>query len=177
MPEKKKFVLFSEQVTPWDRVISRILSWVMYVGMGAMFVLMFLTVIHAIGRYGFNKPIKGLVEISSFMLVIIIFSSGAYTEVEKAHISIGTILDMLSDRAQAIIDSISYILSLGLCVVAFWYTIKQAIYYIDERYASLILGIPHYPFVFYVAVGWITLAAAILLRLLHFLPRTVRRLS
>lgn len=177
MPEKEESVLSSEQRTPLERVIRRILSGVMYAGMGAMLVLMLLTVIHATGRYGLNMPIMGLVEISSFLLVIIIFSSGAYTEVERAHITIGTIVDTLSDRTQAIIDSISYIFSLGLCLVAFWYTIKQAMFYYDERYTSMILGILHFPFVLYVAIGWITLAAAIFLRLLRFLPRAVRRSS
>lgn len=176
MSEEKKLDLFSNRASPWEKALSRILLGVLYFGMVVMIILMLLTVAHAIGRYAFDCPIEGLVELSCFMLVIIIFSTAACTEMEKAHIVIGTIVDRLSERNQAIIDSISYVLSLMLTLVAFWYTVEQGLYYIEEDYGSLILSIPHFPFVFFVAIGWITLAVAILLRLIHFL-KAIRRAS
>jgi TRAP-type C4-dicarboxylate transport system permease small subunit len=174
MPDEKEVGLFPINAAPWEKVVGRITLGVLYFGMAVMFILMLLTVVHAVGRYAFNAPIEGLVELSCFMLVIIIFSTAAHTEVKKSHIVIGTIVDRFSEKTQAIIDSISYVLSLLLTLVAFWYTIEQGFYYIEEDYGSLILSIPHYPFVFFVAIGWITLAVAIVLRLINFL-KTIRR--
>ena len=153
---------------PWEKVISRILLGLMYFGMIVMISLMMLTVVHATGRYAFNTPIEGLVELSCFMLVMIIFCSGPYTEIAKAHIVIGTLVDRFSARTQAIIDAFSYLLSLALTLIACYYTMQQAIYYIDEDYTSLILSIPHYPFVFFLAFGWLMLGLAITVRLIHF---------
>ena len=175
MSEELEVGLVTNQVPAWEKVVNGILLAVMYLGMVVMIALMSLTVVHATGRYAFNAPIEGLVELSCFMLVMIIFACGPYTEVAKAHIIIGTLVDRFSPRGQAIADTFSYLLSLGLTLVAFWYTVEQGIYYIEEEYASLMLSIPHYPFVFFVAFGWLMLGVAIIVRLTHFIPNIFRR--
>ena len=176
MPENKETSFFSRQDSPWERRIADVLRVLGDVGMWFVVAMMALTVVHAIGRYLFNLPVPGLVELSSFMLVVVIFLTGAYTQVVKGHISIGLVIDRLSERTQAIIDSGTYILCLAVAIVAFWQSVARGIYILEAGYVSVVLGIPPFPFLFIVAFGWGILGLAILMHLIHFFLRAVRRL-
>lgn len=158
---------FAKQDSFLEHFISRLLLWALYFGMAFVVVMMILTVIHALGRYGFNTPIPGLVEMSSFMLVLIIFLTIAYTEVEKAHISIGLLVDNLPRRVQAVLDCIMYFLSIVVTAVACWQTISRGLFVKQCEYVSAILHIPHYPFVFIAAFGWALLGMALILRFIR----------
>lgn len=175
MSENTGEINFSRQDAPWERGIVSTTLGLQYVGGVFLVALMVLTVIHAMGRYFFGKPIPGLVEMSSFMLVVIIFLTGAYTEIQKGHTVIGIVLERLSERTQAIIDSITYILSLAFVVVAIWRTVAQGVFLMGAEYESAVLGIPHAPFLFVVALGWLMLGLAILVNLIHSCRRAVRR--
>lgn len=142
--------------------------------MAFVVVMTLLTVVHAVGRYGFKEPIRGLMEMSCFMLIIIIFLSGAYTQVVKGHVSVGLIVDRFSKRTQAIIDSVTYIISLAVVIVAFWQSLVRGMNLIGSGYVTAALGIPHFPFPFVMAFGWAIFALAILMHLIHFLPRAFR---
>ena len=174
MEENKYTSFFSKRDAPWERRIAQVLGVVQYVGMAFVVLMMVLTVIHAVGRYGFNKPITGLVEMSCFMLVIIIFLTGAYTQVVKGHICITLVVDRFSERTQAIIDSITYTLSLAFAIVVFWQSVVRGVYLMGSGYVTAMLGIPHFPFLYIVAIGWGLLALAILLHLIHFVDCAVR---
>ena len=137
--------------------------------------MMMVTMVHAIGRYGFDRPIAGLSEISVSMLVTLVFLMGAYTAVVKGHIAIGIIVDRFSARTQAIIDSITYILCLVGAIVGLWQSIVRGIYSISAGYTSSVLAIPVFPFLFIVAFGWAIFGMVIVMHLIHFLPRAVKR--
>ena len=143
-------------------------------GIAFCFVMVFLTVRHGIGRYVFGEPLSGNVELSCFMLVILIFFVGAYTQVAKGHISIGIIVNRLSGRTRAVVDSFIHILCLIFTVLAAWQTVVQGINMIKTNYVSTILKIPHPPFVFVVAFGWGIFGLAIAMHLVHSLRRAVR---
>ena len=175
MSENNVTSFFSSQDAPWERQIARVLLWFLYVGMAFLVIMMVLTVVHALGRYFLGQPIPGLVEMSSFMLVIIIFLAAAYTEVVKGHIVIGIAVDRLSERTQAIIDSITYVLSLVLASVALWQSVVRGILIMEVGKVTSVLAIPHFPFIYVLAFGWVILGLAILLHLIHFVARAVRR--
>jgi len=174
LAENKEVGFFSRQDSPYEKRIAGILRVLGYAGMAFVVAMMTLTVVHAVGRYAFNKPILGLVEMSSFMLVIVIFLAGAYTQVVKGHIRVGVVVDRFSERTQAIIDSGTYILCLALAIVALWQAVVRGIYIMEAGYVSIVLGIPHFPFLFIVALGWGIFGLAILMHLIHFLPRAIR---
>ncbi|MCL6477573.1 MAG: TRAP transporter small permease [Peptococcaceae bacterium] len=169
MPEKKE-----------DGIPSRIINIIRllhYVGTGFVVVMTALTVVHAIGRYGFSRPVPGLVEMSSFMLVIIIFFTGAYTEVGKGHTVIGIIVDRLSQRTQAVIDIFVHLLYVAFAILACWQTVVRGLIVREAGSVSTVLGIPHYPFLFVVALGWLLIGAAAALHLIRFLKIAVGRVE
>lgn len=177
MSENEGTGLLPNQNLPLEQLITRLFSWILITGMGFVVIMMLMTVVHAIGRYGFSKPIPGLVEMSSFMLVIIIFSSAACTEMNGSHIVIGILADKFPKRVQACLDSFMYILSLGLVIVTIWQTIKRGMFVEQVQYMSAVLHIPHYPFLYITAFGWTLLGVAIFLRLIHFVVRASGRVT
>ena len=142
MPKNEEVNFFSPQDAPWERRTAKILRVLSYVGMVFVVAMMALTVVHATGRYVFNKPVLGVVEMSCFMLVLVIFFTGAYTMVLKGHIKVGVVVDRLPQRTQAIIDSITYILSLGFVVIALWQSVvvslKFAFYLLNYQVSDII---------------------------------------
>jgi len=95
----------------------------------------------------------------------------AYCQVEKGHISVGLLVERLSRRQQAVVDSITYTIALVMCTVTIWRTVVKGIYVFEENPVSAILRIPDAPFVMLVAFGWFILVIAIFLHLRHMYLR------
>ncbi|MGI9953469.1 TRAP transporter small permease [Moorellaceae bacterium AZ2] len=137
---------------------------------GAFVVLMtVVTVVHALGRYLFARPVPGMVEMCTFMLVPIIFLAAPYTELQDGHTVIPLILDLMPPKLRAASKALMYILYFALAVLAAWQAWVRAGVVRRAGYVSTVLGIPHYPFVIMVAVGWVLLALTVLARLREYL--------
>jgi len=175
MNESQEVSYFSGKDSPGERRIAGILRAFGRAGMGIAIAMMFLTIVQALGRYLFGRPVAGAVELTGLMTLTLCFLVGAYTQVVKGHIVIPILVDRLSPRAQAIIDSITYILSLVFVIVTIWRTVVEANYEMHGVYTTAILRIPHFPFLYLVAFGWGMLGLAILMHLIHFIPRAFRR--
>ena len=78
---KKTAQILEKALTPIIPVIGNI---------GSVFIMvaMFVTVADVIGRRFFNHPISGSYEISSMILVIVVFSTITYCQLLKGHVSI-----------------------------------------------------------------------------------------
>lgn len=137
---------------------------------GSFVVLMtVITVIHALGRYLFNRPVPGLVEMCTFMLVPIIFLAAPFTELEKGHTVIPLVLERLPRKVRTASEILMYILYFFLMVFAALQTLVRAKFIQRAGYVSSVLGIPHYPFIYVVMLGWLLLAVAVLFRLKEYI--------
>ena len=174
MSQSSETSFFSGRDSRRERRIVDVLRIFQSIGMWLVVAMMMVTMVHAIGRYGFDRPIAGLSEISVSMLVTLVFLMGAYTAVVKGHISIGIIVDRFSARTQAIIDSVTYILCLVGAIVGLSQSIVRGIYTIGGA-TSVVLAIPVFPFLFIVAFGWAIFGMVIVMHLIHFLPKAVKR--
>ena len=175
MSQAREGGFFSAQDSPLERRIATILKVLAYVGVVIIVALMFFTVAHSLGRYGFNRPIPGLAEVSSFMLITASFLVIPYTQVLKGHLVIGLLVDRLSERKQAIINSFTYIICLLAAILILWRSALEASNMMQGGYVTQILGLPKFPFMAIVATGWGLLALAILLHLIHFILRASRK--
>ena len=175
MSEAGESGFFSAQDSPLERRIAAVLKVLAYAGVVIIVALMFFTVAHSLGRYGFNRPIPGLAEVSSFMLITASFLVIPYTQVLKGHLAIGLLIDRLSERKRAIIDSFTHIICLLTAILILWRSVVEAFRMMRGDYVTQILGLPEFPIMAIVAAGWGLLALAILLHLIHFILRAVRR--
>ena len=158
-----------------DKYTLAILRVALYTGVGIYAALMVLTVVHGIGRYIFLLPVPGFIDLSCQMLLVACFLTVAYTMGLKGHITIWFIVDRFSPRTQAVIDSITYILCLVFAAVALWQAFVQGTFMMQQGQISGILHIPNFPFIYLVGVGYAMFSLAIVMHLIHLIPRAVKK--
>jgi TRAP-type C4-dicarboxylate transport system permease small subunit len=160
---------FSDRDSPLEKIIGRVLTIFTYIGIGALFAMVFVTVRHAVGRYAFNSPVAGNAELSCIMLAILIFMVMAYTQMRKGHISVAVVTDRFSARTQAVIESIMNIVYLGLIVLTVWRTGVQFFFQIEHGNVTSVLHLPFFPVYFVLTFGWATLVVAVAVQLVNSL--------
>jgi len=126
-----------------------------YVCAVSMFVLvpmMFLTTTDVIGRAVFARPVPGAVELSEYMLVIVIILGLAYTQQVKGHPRVTLIVSRLPLRLQAFLDTITNLLGMFIILIVIW----QGYVLATGPMAAVVsntLGIPQLPFRLLISVG------------------------
>ncbi|MBN1320858.1 MAG: TRAP transporter small permease [Thermoleophilia bacterium] len=183
MPDDKESVvapdesilLNSEELGPegqqvWRpvRVTATILRTCQILGMALVVFLMFLTVAHVVGRYVFDFPMLGVVEVSGLIVVTLVFCAGPYDFVIGRHIAVDVVVRRLPRTVALIVNYLTYLISLVMVVLALIWTIKQGIKISGSGARTDMLHIPLYPFYFVVAFGWLLSAVAICARLFLF---------
>lgn len=141
-------------------------------GIGGFFflVLMFLGASDVIGRYVFNKPIMGTLEISEVLMAGVILFGWAYVLKMGSHIRIELLVSHYPSRARAIVNFVTLLLSLGLFSLIAWKSVMLALQYAQENRVFQTLGFPTAPFYFFVPIGAFFLCLEFIIQMLHLIP-------
>jgi TRAP-type C4-dicarboxylate transport system permease small subunit len=137
----------------FERVGKRIARLLMWIGVVLILAIMVLTVSDVCGRYFMNKPIRGAFEITEFMLVLIVASGLAYTQVAKRHIFVEFIASRLGHRVRKMTKGIGYLVCLGIYVLIAWQGVIGGLNQWHHMVTSGAFGIPLWPFYFFLAFG------------------------
>jgi len=119
----------------------------------AIFAMMALTSVDIFLRYFFRKPISGTYEIVALLGAVAVSFAMAHTLVEKGHVAVSLIVQILPKRIQGIIESFISVFGIILFGLITW---QSVLYGIDCQRAgevSLTLEIPFYPVIYGVALG------------------------
>ena len=143
------------QETRWDRFIRVLSLRCADVGMAVIMIIVFLTLRHAIGRYFFNAPLTGNVDLTCFAVVVGIFLCIIYTMQQNGHIAVGLLVDALPKKAQNVIYVLMSILSVQFVIILAYETFQYAPLMAKQQ--STLLKIPKGPFFYFVAVCWVLL--------------------
>ena len=140
-------------------------------GLLALVVLALVTVIDVIGRYVFNRPLLGALELSELMMVFLAFGCFAYTELQNGHVEVDVFVNRFPPKARAACESFAAVLSTGLWGLIAWRTAMQAqkVRVASEVTSNLLL--PVYPFLWVAAVGSAAFALTLLIRTVKALRR------
>lgn len=105
-------------------------------------------------RYVLHKPILGTVEISSYLLVLFVYTGMAYTQSIDGHITVDVLMQRLSSKAQHVLRLGGLVLTLAIFTVITWRTTSAfwASWQIKEVRMGA-LPLPVYPVKFAVAAG------------------------
>lgn len=125
---------------------------------GSMFVLfpmMFLTTIDVIGRAFWARPMKGTLEISSYMLAVFVLAGMAYTQQAKGNVKVDFFLLKCPERLRHLLNAFTTLLCLLVVCVISWQGAHDAW---AETTVSDMLRIPQWPFKMLVPIGGILLA-------------------
>ena len=95
-----------QKILRFQKVLANILGLL-------VLILMFIIVIEVIGRFLFNTPLKGGVEISTIVMTWILFLPLAYALVRGAHVRVTLIVMHLPPRFNLIVEILVSIVSLG----------------------------------------------------------------
>jgi len=109
--------------------LRTVAGWFAVISATALFSMMFLTAIDVFGRWLFAKPLYGAYELIGTLLIIAGPFAMAITQLDRKHISIGLLVDLLPATAQKIFQVIGLLLDLfvygmitaGLYVLSYIY--------------------------------------------------------
>lgn len=152
----------------WVYPISRMMS------KGAsvvLFLMMLLTVSDVVGRKLFSHSVMGSVELSEFMLLILIFFSLAHGEAKNAHVKVDFVMGLFSPRVRAVVDMVTQFIGFLLCGLITWSSLVYAGKMKAAGDVSQDLWLPKYPFVYVVALGCGILALALLVKFFSAIAR------
>ena len=133
----------------------------------ALAALAVITVIDVGGRYFFNKPLLGTVEMSEFLMVILSFGALALAELRNSHITVDFFVIALPERVRAALEALAAALGIMFWSFVAWRAAVHAsrIWVAGEVSANLI--IPTWPFYLAVTFGCGLLALALIGRVLR----------
>ena len=143
-------------------------------GIVFMVAMMLLTVTDVFLRFVFNSPVMGSVEITEYLMVGTGFLGIAWCAVKRGHVGVDLIVGRFPPRVQAVIDSITCLLSLGVVPLVAWQAIIQAGYAKAENVQSDLLDIPAYPFYLIVGIAYILLSLVLINTLVQFVTKAVK---
>ncbi len=143
-------------------------------GAGVLAVMMLLTASDVTLRQ-FKFPIMGTDDITALLLALLVSFSLAYCAIRKGHVQVEVLVEHLSSRAQAIIDTITTLLGLGLCILITWRSFVNMVSLYTSGATSWTLNIITFPFAGMVAFGFAWFTLVLLADFLKNLARAVKR--
>ena len=136
-----------------DRAVWMLSRAMLVMAASILAAMMFLIVSDVTGRYVFNHPFRGTLEISEFLMVAVVFLSIAGTMHVGRHVSIRMLVDRLPEKSQALVDSLVLLVSIALFAAMAWKSGVRAVDVLNQGWYSDLLRIPAWPFRMLVAVG------------------------
>jgi len=144
------------------------------VGAGVLTVMMLLTASDVTLRQ-FKFPIMGTDDITAFLMAILVSFGLAYCAIRKGHVRVDLIVERLPSRVQAIIDTVTTLLGLGLCILITWQSFVNMVSLYNSGATSWTLNIIAFPFAGLVAFGFAWFTLVLLADFLNAIVRVVKK--
>jgi TRAP-type C4-dicarboxylate transport system permease small subunit len=137
--------------------------------------MMFLAAMDVLLRYLFNRPISGAMELTEYMMVILVSLGLAYCAFVKGHVSVEVLTSRFSLKVQAILNCITYLLSFGFFSLITWQSIKYIRLMFKSHLISAVLHIPAFPFIAMLSLGSLAFSLVLLADFLDYLSKVVNQ--
>lgn len=134
----------------------------------AMLLLTFVTVIDVAGRYFFNHPLPGTIEITELSLVVIVYLAFGFAEHHKEHVVIDTLYEMMPKLVKRIFYLLSGAMSFSVILLMAWQLYIYSGRMKAGNYHTGVLGIPYSPIVLVASIGTAFYAFAIISNIIEF---------
>lgn len=158
-------------------VINRLVPAIKSINAGgalALFLMMALAFFDVLFRYFLNSPISGAKDLTELLMILVVFCSVAYTQVQKGHVGIDLLVDKFPKNWGIVIRVITYMLSIGVFALVSWRTFVEALLFKQRHIVSMELEIPIYPFFFVISLGCIVLTVVLIRDLLFSVGQALR---
>ena len=143
-------------------------------GIGMLFAipLMLLTTADVVGRDLFSKPIAGTLEVSEYMLAVLILLGAAYTQQVKGHVCVDFFTGRFSRQTRVYFDTLTGVLSLLIVTLLAW---QGFVLGFQETAVTDQLRIPKAPFKMLVGIGGTLLWLQLLIDLADHIAKIRRK--
>ena len=138
-------------------------------------ILMALTTLDVIARYFFNSPIRGTYDASGLMALVIISFALAQTQLEKGHISITILTEIMPRRINCAVQAFIAFICLCASGVVSWQSWVYGISLAKVGEASQTDKIPFAPFSFIISIGFMVLCLILLLNTIENAKEGLRK--
>jgi TRAP-type C4-dicarboxylate transport system permease small subunit len=112
--------------------------------------LMLMTTGDVLSRSFLNKPLPGTLELSEYMLSIIILLGAAYTQQVKGHVGVDFLTKRFTKKTKGVVEIITTLLCMFIVTIMVWQGFVEGIH---EKTVSDMLRVPQWPFRLLVAIG------------------------
>ena len=163
MTEKKRFSFSPLRILEWTE------EGLSFLGLSFVFILMAVVSVNVIMRYVFNMPIKGAVESSGLMMVIIVFLPLAYAQRHGGHIRVDVLISHLPFRYRNALEILSHTVALGVCALILWRALITS--WVSVEIGEITTGVSDVtciPSRFSVAIGALFLCLCLLSQIIRF---------
>lgn len=135
-------------------------------GVGILFFLVF-TMSEVLGRYFFNRPIPGHVELTELMAGGILLLAVAYSQMRGANVRVDIFLARLKGRLYHRYEA--FLLTLSIIPIALFavFGFKQAIFTYHTGWSTGILHLPIWPFMVLASIGFSMLLIRLIIQLIR----------
>ena len=157
-----------------ERIVRSLSGGIATIAQVALALMMFLVVGNVLLRLVW-RPVPGTFEMVAILGAMTISMAVDHCAVMKDHVSIDVLVEQFSPRIQAVIDSITSLISLIVIGAVGWQMFVFATRMWQKGYATADLAIPHHPFIYGATVGLGALCLVLLVELCKSLLRAVRR--
>lgn len=156
-----------------EKIIYRINYIFSRIGILVMMFLTFITVIDISGRYLFNKPLPGTIELTELALVVIVYLTLGYAEHFGEHIVIDTVYKIMPKGVRYVLFILASIISFISILLMSWQLYVYAGRMLSGGYKTGVLGIPYYPIVIIASIGSLSFGLAIISNMVKFISKGV----
>lgn len=146
-----------------------------YICMGLLFGMMLLGTADVTGRYLFNKPVLGTVEIFGILLPAIVLLGLAYTQGAHAHIRMEVLFLRFPPRVKTILSFITTVCMLFVSALILWRGAALIITY--WRFGRVIetIGVPMFLPQILVPLGALMLCFVLIVQMLQYFIQLKKR--
>ena len=140
-------------ISALDKDIQKIEQILTYIIVALILVMMLLGTADVVGRYVFNSPIKGALEINELLLAALIFLGWGYVQSSRSNIRLEFFINKYRQKAKQVVELIILLITLILFILIAWQSYRLAM--LDLSYGRLIenVYIPAFPFKFLITFG------------------------
>lgn len=122
-----------------------------------------------IGRYLFNRPITGTVEMGRLLLALMVVFSWGHTQILKGHVNVDMFLSRFPPRARAITNFTTTLLVLVFFSLFAWQSAVAAELYHRSGQLIYVLEWPLAPFQLIVSMGTLMFCLVLILDMIDAL--------
>ena len=150
----------------WSEKVTTFVTGVLTViAATALILMMFLTAADVAGRFFFNSPISGAMELVEYLMAIIVPFSVAYCALKKSHVAVDLIVDHFPKGLQKICHFFVTIPAIVFILLISWQNYLSIFETYESKMTSAVLLIPAYPFIIPIVIGTFVFAVIMVVQL------------